>query len=70
MTDMESKLLVSFVGWLPLIIIMAIWLVVLRSAGRRHREMIELGRENNEVVRTNTEAVKALTEELIRRGSK
>ncbi len=66
---MESGLLVSFIGLLPIIIIVGIWLVVLKSAGRRHREMIELGRENTEVVRANTEAVKALTEELKRRGS-
>ena len=62
----SSGIVAALIGWLPLIIIMLVFGVWMRATARRQGSMTEVGRENTRAVEENTEAVKALVEELKR----
>ncbi|RWM00530.1 MAG: hypothetical protein EOR68_11370 [Mesorhizobium sp.] len=62
---MEGNSLASqLIGWLPFVLILVVWVVYTRRIATRQGSMAEVGRENTEAVRQNTEALKALLAKL------
>ncbi|AZO08132.1 MULTISPECIES: hypothetical protein [unclassified Mesorhizobium] len=62
---MEGNALTSqLTGWLPFMLIFVVWLVYTRRIAARQGSMAEIGRENTEAVRQNTEALKAVLAKL------
>jgi hypothetical protein len=58
------EFIAQFIYWLPLFVIFVVWLAFTSGAARRQRSMAEIGRENTEAVRQNTDALKALLAKL------
>ncbi|WP_112099594.1 hypothetical protein [Mesorhizobium hawassense] len=62
---MEGSTVTSqLIGWLPFILVFAVWFAYTRRIATRQGSMAEVGRENTEAVRQNTEALKALLAKL------
>jgi hypothetical protein len=49
---------------LPFILILVVWFAYMRRVATRQGSMAEIGRENTEAVRQNTEVLKALLAKL------
>lgn len=60
----EASFVRQLVNWLPLILILVVWFIYVRRVASRQGSMAEIGRENTEAVRQNTEALKALLAKL------
>ncbi|AZN99968.1 hypothetical protein EJ066_24130 [Mesorhizobium sp. M9A.F.Ca.ET.002.03.1.2] len=60
----DPSLVPQLVGWLPFILIVLVWFVYMRRVAARQGSMAEVGRENTEAVRQNTEVLKALLAKL------
>ncbi|MBA1144998.1 hypothetical protein [Mesorhizobium neociceri] len=58
------EFIAQLIYWLPLIVIFIVWLAFSSGAARRQKSMAEIGRENTEAVKQNTEALKALLAKL------
>ncbi|MGX9178190.1 MULTISPECIES: hypothetical protein [Mesorhizobium] len=60
----EASLVRQLVNWLPFILIFVVWFAYMRRVATRQGSMAEIGRENTEAVRQNTEVLKALLAKL------
>ncbi|TIQ17005.1 MAG: hypothetical protein E5X51_32425 [Mesorhizobium sp.] len=60
----EASLVRQLVNWLPFILIFVVWFAYMRHVATRQGSMAEVGRENTEAVRQNTEVLKALLAKL------
>ncbi|MER8428248.1 hypothetical protein [Mesorhizobium sp. M1403] len=60
----EASLVRQLVNWLPFILILVVWFAYMRRVATRQGSMAEIGRENTEAVRQNTEVLKALLAKL------
>ncbi|RUU23430.1 hypothetical protein EOD08_26160, partial [Mesorhizobium sp. M6A.T.Ca.TU.002.02.2.1] len=60
----EAWLVRQLVNWLPFILILVVWFAYMRRVATRQGVMAEIGRENTEAVRQNTEVLKALLAKL------
>lgn len=60
----ESSFVRQLVNWLPFILILVVWFAYMRRVNTRRGSMAEIGREDTEAVRQNTEALKALLAKL------
>lgn len=60
----ETSLVRQLVNWLPLVLILVVWIAFMRRTSTRQGSMAEIGRENTEAIRQNTEVLKALLAKL------
>ncbi|MCA0050918.1 hypothetical protein LB577_28855 [Mesorhizobium sp. B283B1A] len=60
----ETSLVRQLVIWLPLVLILVVWVAFTRRSIARQGSMAEIGRENTEAIRQNTEVLKTLLAKL------
>ena len=60
----DTSITSQFVSWLPMIAILGLWYVFMRRSSGRQGSMIDVGRENTEAVKENTEVLKAVLAKL------
>ena len=59
-----EALLGLIISWLPMVIILAVWILFMRRSMSRQGGMMQVGRENTAAVQENTAALKALLAKL------
>lgn len=62
--ERDPSVWIAVLGWLPLIFIFLFLFVFLGRNAARNKEMLEMGRQNTEAVKANTEVLKAVLAKL------
>lgn len=59
-----ASIISVLLGWLPLIVILLVWFIIMRRGVARSNENAEVCRQNTEAIGANTDALKAVLAKL------